>query len=110
MNFFFSRFCVAVRRKNYPSETESLMVSPKDMSRWIQPAHTISFVPPVTIVNLLPCHLSFRIVGCSKTNTDVSPGKKSFISVSEYILLHSIVLLMSDAPFFFLHDVEKLEL
>ena len=82
LNFFF-RFCVAVRRKNYPSETESLMVSPKDMSRWIQPAHTISFVPPVTIVNLLPCHLSFRIVGYSKTNTDVSPGKKSFISVSE---------------------------
>ena len=61
-----------------------MVSTPKDMSRWIQPAHTISFVPPVTIVNLLPCHLSFRIVGYSKTNTDVSPGKKSFISVSEY--------------------------
>ena len=69
-----------------------MVSTPKDMSRWIQPAHTISFVPPVTIVNLLPCHLSFRIVYfsnstekiTSKSNTDISPGKKSFISVSEY--------------------------
>ena len=76
-----------------------MVSTPKDMSRWIQPAHTISFVPPVTIVNLLPCHLSFRIVYfsnstekiTSKSNTDISPGKKSFISVSEYRYLLNTV-------------------
>ena len=80
--FYMHRFCVAVRRKNYPTETTSLTNFADNMSRWIQPAHTISFVPPVTIVNLLPCHLNFRIIGLSKSSTDVSPGKKSFVSVS----------------------------
>ena len=62
------RFCVAVRRKNYPSETgldspTGLGLGGGGSRPWIQPAHTITFLSPVVVVNLLPCHLIYKFKG-----------------------------------------------
>ena len=53
------RFCVSVRRLGFP--VESVPVSPSSKA-WVQPAHRITFLPPVRLVNLLPCQLQFRIL------------------------------------------------
>lgn len=75
------RFCVSIKRMNYPLDnSETLNVMDKS---WIQPAHTVIFVPPVIIVNLLPCHLMFNFKGEVDTKGSVSPGKECFISVSQ---------------------------
>ena len=74
------RFCVAVKRQNYPLDVSSHSVSGGDLgsssasqtsgerlapsssssSSWIQPAHSITFISPVVVVNLLPCNLSLK--------------------------------------------------
>ena len=89
------RFCTAVRRKNYPSETtdnlrggggtggsSGVRVGGAGSRPWIQPAHTITFLPPVVVVNLLPCHLIYKFKGDGVMGEgSISPGKQSFVSV-----------------------------
>lgn len=48
---------------------------------WIQPAHVITFLPPVVIINLLPCHLNFRLKS-ELASMVVAPGKESFVLVN----------------------------
>ena len=70
------KFAVAVRRRNFPLEVSASAgnldgsgsqhqrldrVAPSPSS-WIQPAHLITFLPPIVVVNLLPCHLKYRWV------------------------------------------------
>lgn len=81
------RFCVAVRRLNYPSDpmaAEGERGSGRKSSShrtWIQPAHVITFLPPVVIINLLPCHLNFRLKS-ELASMVVAPGKESFVLVN----------------------------
>lgn len=81
---------MAVRRLNYPSDT---MAAFKEGERgsgrksvsvtWIQPAHVITFLPPVVIINLLPCHLNFRLKSEKQASSMVvAPGKESFVLVN----------------------------
>jgi hypothetical protein len=67
---------VSVRRHNFPLETTGL-----ESSAWIQPAHTITFVPPILIVNLLPCYLRFQLKGSESQAENIEPGKESCLSV-----------------------------
>ena len=52
------RFCVAVRRLGYPQE--AMAIGPGSKA-WVQPAHSITFLPPVTLLNLLPCQLEYKV-------------------------------------------------
>ncbi len=72
---------MSVRRQNYPlllsndpdadfpsAAASSSSPTPESGARsnpspssWIQPAHLITFLSPVVVVNLLPCHLNFRV-------------------------------------------------
>ncbi len=74
------RFAVSVRRQNYPlsldTDSPYSLDQPQQRhppphstagprsnpspSSWIQPAHLVTFLSPVVVVNLLPCHLTFR--------------------------------------------------
>jgi hypothetical protein len=74
------RFCVSVRRHNFPLET-SAAGSALESSAWIQPAHTITFVPPIVVVNLLPCCVRVQLKGSETPAETVEPGKESCISV-----------------------------
>ena len=91
-----SRFCVSVKRLNYPidtsTSTQELFVSSKTSETeefspmhlpWIQPAHLITFTSPIIIENLLPCHLTYQLIPIAGQDVvvyDVIPGKKSYLS------------------------------
>ena len=50
---------------------------------WIQPAHLITFVSPIVIINLLPCHLHYKIGSEGSSSTEVSPGSESSMSSAD---------------------------
>lgn len=92
------RFCVAIERENYPIEytlrrTSEERIAPS-ASSWIQPAHKISLVSPIIVVNLLPCHLMLEYTVGYRTNDkpkiNIAPGKESFlpVDISEQTVLH----------------------
>ena len=87
------KFAVAVRRRNFPLEVsgaggsgggldgQGARIAPSPSS-WIQPAHLITFLPPIVVVNLLPCHLKYRLKGAGAApDTEVAPGKESCLAV-----------------------------
>ena len=57
-----SRFCVAVKREGYPEEAPLLEnTTTKGLQMMSQPAHTLTIMYPVMLVNLLPCDLSYQV-------------------------------------------------
>lgn len=57
------RFCVSVKRDDFPSSSDSdLDTSTGSLSLSSQPAHTLTLLPPLTVVNLLPCDLQLFVV------------------------------------------------
>jgi vacuolar protein sorting-associated protein 13D len=78
--YLFFRFCTAVRREGYPEDdpltefipTKKLKVSP-------QPAHSITILAPLVLVNLLPCDLNYKI-----KNVEMSGNIKAGRSVPLY--------------------------
>ena len=57
-----NRFCVAVKREGYPEDVPLPDGVPtKGLSVIPQPAHTITIMCPVVLVNLLPCDLSYQV-------------------------------------------------
>ncbi|XP_034247458.1 vacuolar protein sorting-associated protein 13D isoform X2 [Thrips palmi] len=63
------RFCAAVTRENYPLERTGL---------WVQPAHTITLLCCVTVVNLLPYDLHYAVqsktLSASRASGVIKPG------------------------------------
>lgn len=56
------RFCVAVKREGYPEDVPSHESSPaKGLNMMPQPAHTLTIMYPVMLVNLLPCDLCYQV-------------------------------------------------
>jgi len=56
------RFCVAVKREGYPEDVPILEGSQtKGLNVMPQPAHTLTIMYPVMLVNLLPCDLSYQV-------------------------------------------------
>ena len=60
------RFCVNVQRENFPADTSNSHV---------QPAHTLTLLPPLTVGNLLPCDIQFYLLG-SKIRKFIKRGKE----------------------------------
>ena len=95
------RFCVAVRRLDFPVESVPVSSSSK---AWVQPAHCITFLPPVRLVNLLPCQLQFNVltdqpivVAANTTNNNgcgtLSPGREHHLLVdisTQFLLEFSV--------------------
>ncbi|XP_037089594.1 LOW QUALITY PROTEIN: vacuolar protein sorting-associated protein 13D-like [Pollicipes pollicipes] len=72
------RFCVSVDPDNYPSEEAvpcPRQPVPGRAMPGIQPGHTVSLLPPVTVVNLLPCELRFSCTGTDGTHR-IEPGRQ----------------------------------
>ncbi|KAG1679364.1 Vacuolar protein sorting-associated protein 13D [Nymphon striatum] len=66
------KFCVQVNRENYPLDTF-----------FTQPGHNITLIAPITIINLLPCDLRFRMKGAEMETGCVKAGKENvFTSIS----------------------------
>ena len=61
---------MSVRRLGYPPEP--LAIGPSNKA-WVQPAHLITVLAPVTLVNLLPCQLYYSVQG-GTVKGESSPG------------------------------------
>lgn len=58
---FDSRFCAEIRRENYPTDRAAALHGVT--GQWTQPAHTITLLPALLLVNLLPVDLNYSLVG-----------------------------------------------
>ncbi|KAK7078969.1 Vacuolar protein sorting-associated protein [Halocaridina rubra] len=76
------RFCVHVKRDNfpvdssYPSPPSSSPLSAARQGDWVQPGHSIILVSPLTLQNLLPYDLHFK-VKTTENQGRVKPGEDS---------------------------------
>ncbi|XP_004411222.1 PREDICTED: vacuolar protein sorting-associated protein 13D [Odobenus rosmarus divergens] len=71
----FFRFCVAIKKENYPDYMPSNIFSDSAKQIFRQPGHTIYLLPTVVICNLLPCELDFYVKGMPINGT-LKPGKE----------------------------------
>ncbi|XP_043916363.1 vacuolar protein sorting-associated protein 13D [Protopterus annectens] len=74
----FFRFCVAIRKENYPDSLPSDIFSDSAKQIFRQPGHTIFLLPTMVLCNLLPCELIFCIKGTTITGT-LKPGKEAVL-------------------------------
>lgn len=73
--FCHPRFCVAIKKENYPDYMPSNIFSDSAKQIFRQPGHTIYLLPTVVICNLLPCELDFYVKGMP-INWTLKPGKE----------------------------------
>lgn len=59
--WFLYRFCAEIRRENYPVDRAAALHGVT--GQWTQPAHTITLLPALLLVNLLPVDLNYCLEG-----------------------------------------------
>ncbi|XP_040182653.1 vacuolar protein sorting-associated protein 13D [Rana temporaria] len=60
-NSRYFRFCVALKKENYPDYMPSNIFSDNAKQIYRQPGHTVFLLPTVVVCNLLPCELNFYV-------------------------------------------------
>ncbi|XP_063001311.1 intermembrane lipid transfer protein VPS13D isoform X8 [Elgaria multicarinata webbii] len=81
-NSRFFRFCVAIKKENYPDYMPSSIFSDSAKQIFRQPGHTIYLLPTVVICNLLPCELEFYVKGMPINGT-LKPGKEALLHTAD---------------------------
>lgn len=76
------RFCVAIKKENYPDYMPSSIFSDSAKQIFRQPGHTIYLLPTVVICNLLPCELEFYVKGLPISGT-LKPGKEAALHTAD---------------------------
>ncbi|KAL7864820.1 hypothetical protein AOLI_G00162400 [Acnodon oligacanthus] len=72
------RFCVVIKKENYPDQQPAKTVSGGAKQIYRQPGHTIYLLPTLVLANLLPCDLNYYIKGTSIKGT-MKPGKEAVL-------------------------------
>lgn len=78
----FFRFCVAIKKENYPDYMPSNIFSDSAKQIFRQPGHTIYLLPTVVICNLLPCELDFYVKGVPINGT-LKPGREAALHTAD---------------------------
>ena len=74
------RFCVSVRRENFPPDSSDSTI--------IHPAHTLTLYPPLIIANLLPCDIQFFVLN---SGTNMSKlGQRRLVTKGKEIAVYSV--------------------
>ncbi|XP_054856929.1 intermembrane lipid transfer protein VPS13D isoform X2 [Eublepharis macularius] len=81
-NSRFFRFCVAIKKENYPDYMPSNIFSDSAKQIFRQPGHTIYLLPTVVLCNLLPCELEFYVKGTPISGT-LKPGKEAALHTAD---------------------------
>ena len=68
------RFCAAVHRENFPVQRVT------SVYKWVQPAHTIVLISPITIVNLLPYDLNYAVKDALNSAGRIRPGRSAALT------------------------------
>ncbi|XP_066528182.1 intermembrane lipid transfer protein VPS13D isoform X2 [Hoplias malabaricus] len=72
------RFCVVIKKENYPDQQPAKTVAGGTKQIYRQPGHTIYLLPTLVLANLLPCDLNYYIKGSSIKGT-MKPGKEAVL-------------------------------
>nr|XP_006005250.1 PREDICTED: vacuolar protein sorting-associated protein 13D [Latimeria chalumnae] len=78
----FFRFCVAIKKENYPDYLPSNLFCGNAKQIYRQPGHTIYLLPTVVIHNLLPFELNFYMKGSTISGT-LRPGKEAMLHTAD---------------------------
>lgn len=76
------RFCVVIKKENYPDQQPAKMVSGSAKQIYRQPGHTLYLLPTLVLTNLLPCDLNYYIKGTSIQGT-MKPGKEAVLHAAD---------------------------
>ncbi|KAJ8257579.1 hypothetical protein GJAV_G00187290 [Gymnothorax javanicus] len=76
------RFCVMIKKENYPDQQPAKTVSGSAQHIYRQPGHTIYLLPTLVLVNLLPCDLSYYIKGTA-IKGPLKPGKEAVLHAAD---------------------------
>ena len=72
------RFCVVIKKENYPEQRPAKRVSGGPQQIYRQPGHTLYLLPTMVLVNLLPCDLTFYIKSSSIQGV-LKPGREAVL-------------------------------
>ncbi|XP_034393657.1 vacuolar protein sorting-associated protein 13D isoform X3 [Cyclopterus lumpus] len=76
------RFCVVIKKDNYPDQQPAKTVSGSTKQIYRQPGHTIYLLPTMVLANLLPCDLNYYIKGTSIKGA-LKPGKEAVLHAAD---------------------------
>jgi len=76
------RFCVVIKKENYPDQQPAKAVSGSTKQIYRQPGHTVYLLPTVVLANLLPCDLHYYIKGTSIKGA-LKPGKEAVLHAAD---------------------------
>lgn len=76
------RFCVVIKKENYPEQQPAKRVSGSTKQICRQPGHTIYLLPTMVLANLLPCELNYYIKGTSIKGS-LKPGKEAILHAAD---------------------------
>ncbi|KAL9825490.1 intermembrane lipid transfer protein VPS13D-like [Geothlypis trichas] len=93
----FFRFCVAIKKENYPDYMPSSIFSDSAKQIFRQPGHTIYLLPTVVICNLLPCELEFYVKGLPISGT-LKPGKEAALHTADTAQNIELGVLLENFP------------
>ncbi|XP_024914858.1 vacuolar protein sorting-associated protein 13D isoform X3 [Cynoglossus semilaevis] len=72
------RFCVVIKKENYPDQQPAKTVSGSSKQIYRQPGHTVYLLPTMVLANLLPCDINYYIKGTSIKGS-LKPGKEAVL-------------------------------
>lgn len=76
------RFCVVIKKENYPDQQPAKRVSDSAKQIYRQPGHTIFLLPTMVLVNLLPCDFNYYIKATSIRGS-LKPGKEAVLHAAD---------------------------
>uniref|UniRef100_A0A3Q3XBB5 UBA domain-containing protein n=1 Tax=Mola mola TaxID=94237 RepID=A0A3Q3XBB5_MOLML len=76
------KFCVVIKKENYPEQQPGKRVSGSAKQIYRQPGHTIYLLPTMVLANLLPCDLNYYIKG-TPIKGSLKPGKEAVLHAAD---------------------------
>ncbi|XP_076596695.1 intermembrane lipid transfer protein VPS13D isoform X1 [Chaetodon auriga] len=91
------RFCVVIKKENYPEQQPAKRVSGSAKQIYRQPGHTIYLLPTMVLANLLPCDLNYYIKGTSIKGS-MKPGKEAVLHSADTSQNMELGVLLENFP------------
>nr|XP_043893555.1 vacuolar protein sorting-associated protein 13D isoform X3 [Solea senegalensis] len=91
------RFCVVIKKENYPEQQPAKTVSGSTKQIYRQPGHTIYLLPTMMLANLLPCDLNFYIKG-TPIKGSLKPGKEAVLHAADTSQNMELGVLLENFP------------
>ncbi|KAA8590750.1 hypothetical protein FQN60_001693 [Etheostoma spectabile] len=91
------RFCVVIKKENYPEQQPAKSVSGSAKQIYRQPGHSIYLLPTMVLANLLPCDLNYYIKGTSIKGS-LQPGKEAVLHAADTSQNMELGVLLENFP------------